>query len=68
MIHRTKNWTEINDESRGTYNGNSQIKFRTAMLKFSLYDYSDAYILVKRTIAVNNTAATDTNANSTNKK
>ena len=24
---RTKNWVEINDESRGTYNTNSQIKF-----------------------------------------
>ena len=23
---RTKNWVEINDESRGTYNTNSQIK------------------------------------------
>ena len=23
---RTKNWIEINDESRGTYNANSQIK------------------------------------------
>ena len=44
---RTKNWVEINDESRGTYNVNSQIKFKTTMLKFSLCDYSDAYILVK---------------------
>ena len=24
---RTKNWVEINDESRGAYNANSQIKF-----------------------------------------
>ena len=44
---RTKNWVEINDESRGTYNVNSQIKFKTTMLKSSLCDYSDAYILVK---------------------
>ena len=29
---RTRNWTEINDESRGTYNVNSQIKFKTTML------------------------------------
>ena len=42
---RTKNWVEINDESRGTYNVNSQIKFKTTMLKFSLCDYSDAYII-----------------------
>ena len=54
---RTKNWVEINDESRGTYNVNSQIKFKTTMLKSSLCDYSDAYILVKGTISVNNTAA-----------
>ena len=53
---RTKTWVEINNESRGTYNTNSQIKFKTAMLKSSLCDCSDAYILVKRTITVNNTA------------
>ena len=50
---RTKNWVEINDESRGTYNANSQIKFKTTMLKSSLCDYSDSYILVKGTITIN---------------
>ena len=30
---RTRNWVEINDESRRTYNVNSQIKFKTTMLK-----------------------------------
>ena len=30
---RAKNWVEINEESRGTYNVNIQIKFKTAMLK-----------------------------------
>ena len=65
---RTKNWAEINDESRGTYNVNSQIKFKTTMLKSSLCDYSDAYIIVKGTITVNNTAAADADANNTNKK
>ena len=44
---KTKNWVEINDESRGTYNVNSQIKFKTTMLKSSLCNYNDAYILVK---------------------
>ena len=65
---KTKNWAEINDESRGTYNVNSQIKLTTTMLKFSLCDYSNAYILVKGTIAVNNTAAADADAYNTNKK
>ena len=49
---RTKNWVEINDELRGTYNVNSQIKFKTTMLKSSLCDYGDAYILVKGKIKV----------------
>ena len=33
---RTKNWVEINDDSRGKYNTNRQIKFKTAILKSSL--------------------------------
>ena len=62
---KAKNWVEVNDESRGTYNIKSKIKFKTTMLKSSLCDYSDASILDKGTIAVNNTAAA---ANNTNKK
>ena len=54
---RTKNWVEINDESRGTYNVNSQIKFKTTMLKSSLCDYSDAYILVKGNITITGAGA-----------
>ena len=65
---RTRNWVEINYESRGTYNVNNQIKSKTTMLKSSSCDYSDAYILVKGTIAVNNTAAADADANNSNKK
>ena len=65
---RTRNWVEINDESRGAYNVNSQIKFKTTMLKSSLCDYSDAYILVKGTISVNNTAVAGPAVNNTNKK
>ena len=54
---KTKNWVEINDESRGAYNVNSQIKFKTTMLKSSLCDSSDAYILVKGTITINGAGA-----------
>ena len=63
---RTKNWVEINDDIRGAYSPNKQIRFKTAMLRSSLCDYSDAYILVKGNIAVNNTAGAA--ANNTNKK
>ena len=54
---RTKNWVEINDESRGTYNVNSQIKFKTTVLKSILCDYTDAYILVKGTITITGAGA-----------
>ena len=47
---RMINWIEINDESRGTYPVDKQIKFKTPMLKSSLCDYADAYILVKGNI------------------
>ena len=53
---RTKNWVEINDDVRGVYPPNKQIRFKTAMLRSSLCDYSDTYILAKGNITVNNTA------------
>ena len=65
---RTRNWIEINDEPRGVYNVNSQIKFKTTMLKFSLCDYSDAYILVKGTISANNTVAAGAAVNNNDRK
>ena len=49
---RTKNWTEINDQSRGTYNTNSDIRFKTTMLKSSLCDCSNACIFAKGRITV----------------
>ena len=49
---KIKNWVEINDESRGTYDVGSQNKFKTTMLKSSLCDYSDAYIHVKGKITI----------------
>ena len=65
---RTRNWVEINDESRGAYNVNSQIKFKNKMLKSSLCDYSDAYILVKGTISANNTPAAGAAVNNNDRK
>ena len=64
---RTKNWVEINDDVRGVYSPNKQIRFKTSMLRSSLCDNSDAYILVKGNITVNNTAVAAA-ANNTNKK
>ena len=61
---RIKNWVEINDDIRGAYSPNKQTRFKTAMLRSSLCDHSNAYILVKGNITVNKTAA----ANNTGKK
>ena len=46
---KTKNWVEINDEWGGTYNKDNQIRFKTSMLRSSLFYYNDSYILVKGT-------------------
>ena len=54
---RTKSCVEINDQSRGVYNNNSGIRFKNAMLKSSLCDYSDAYILVKGRITITGAGA-----------
>ena len=59
MIHQIskldlekKNWVKINDDSRGTCNTNSQIKFKSLMLMTTLCDYSDTYVLVRGTITI----------------
>ena len=49
---RAKNWVVLNDDRRGTYNRESRIEFKTSMLKSSLYDYSDACILVKGALSI----------------
>ena len=64
---RTRNQVVINDNIRGAYSPNKQIRFKTAMVRSSLCDYNDAYILVKGNIAVNNTGTAEA-PNNRNKK
>ena len=49
---RTKYWVEINDDGHGTYNKDSQIKFKTSLLKWSLCGYGDAHIFISGTITI----------------
>ena len=65
---RTENWVDINDDIRGEYSPNKQIRFKTAMLRPSLCDYSDAYILLKGNTSGNNNAAAVDAVNNINKK
>ena len=46
----------------------NKIKFKTSMLRSSWCDYSDAYIVLKVNITVNNTAGAGAAANNTNTK
>ena len=48
---RTRNWVEINDESRGACPAND-IRFKTTMLRCNLCDYADVYILVNGRITI----------------
>ena len=48
---RTRNWVEIDDESRETDIGND-IRFKSTMLRSNLCDYADAYILVNGRITI----------------
>ena len=64
---RTNNWVEINDDTRGMYDTNNQIKFKTSKLKLNLCNYSDAYILLSATISVVDASAAAEAANYTNK-
>ena len=63
---KTKNWLEINNESRGTQNKDNQIRFKTSVLSSSLCGYSNAHILVKGAITV--AQATAAAPNNPNKK
>ena len=65
---RARNWVEINDDRGGAYSPNKHIRFKTAMLRSSLCDYSDVYILAKENISVNNTAAAAADPNNRNEK
>ena len=47
--------TDKNNNKCGCYSTNSQIKLKTAMLKSTLSDYNDAFILSKEIIKVEKT-------------
>ena len=47
-----KKWVEVKDLSSGQYSVKKNIRFKTSMLRSDLCDYSEAYIVVKRTMTV----------------
>ena len=65
---RTRNWVEKTDYRYGVYSSVKEIIFKSSLLKSRLCDYSNTYILKKRTITVANTVAADIDVNNTNTK
>ena len=51
------NWIELNDESRGKYSTNSQLKYKTSKLNSRLCDHSNAHILLIETITITGAGA-----------
>ena len=52
--NKTKNCVEINGELRGRYNEDNQVRFKISILRSSLFDYGNVYMLVKGTITIEN--------------
>ena len=59
----TKKLIEVYDQSGGNYSVNKEIRIKTSMLRSDLRDYSDAYIVVKGDITLED----DNDANKRNK-
>lgn len=49
----------MNDGAPGTYAPNNQVRCKSTMLKLGLFDYSDAHILLKGTIAITKAGANE---------
>ena len=63
-----ESWVEITDDLNEVYATDKKTESKISMLKWILCNYSDAYILVKETISVANTANNTNDANNTNIK
>ena len=48
----TRKWNIVNDKSHANYNTVNEITYNRQVLKSSLCDYNDAYILVKGDVTV----------------
>ena len=48
----TQKWIEVYDQSERNYDINKEIRIKTSMLRSGLFDFSDAYIVVKGNFTV----------------
>ena len=47
---RTKNWIQVNDGKRGTYNTINRCKFKTRMIKSRLYALVKGSVLIQKRV------------------
>ena len=50
----TKTWIKVYDRLEKNYNPNKEIRIKTSILRSDLWDFSDAYVVVKGTITATN--------------
>ena len=48
-----KKWIQVYDKSQGNYDVIKEIRIKTSMLISDLFDFNDAYIVIKGNITVN---------------
>ena len=48
----TKKWMKVHDQSGEAYTTYKQIRLKTSMLRSDLFDFIDAYIIVKGIVTV----------------
>ena len=66
---RKRNWDGINDEWRGMHDYNSDIKFKTSIIRSNLCDYSDTCMeTIRETIIFPNKPAQNAAVYNTKKK
>ena len=54
----TRKWNIVNDKSKSNYDATNKIAYNTEVLKSNLFDYNNAYLLVRDVIPVVAAAAT----------
>ena len=64
---KIKNWVEVKDDWHKKYDTNSQIRLNISVLRSSLCDYKDFYILAKGSITITREGVDDA-ANRTSKR
>ena len=62
----TKKWIKVYDQLEKNYNPNKEIRTKTSMIRSDLCDFSDAYIVNKKTLSADDFETLDNRVNNAN--